>query len=64
LGVCLLFLGRIAYQWEKLSEVSCSYLTEIRAAQRRGSSTNFKARTHHRIAPARFRTLDFAERQG
>merc|ERR1712166_509443 len=33
-------------------------------SQRHGASTIFKARTHKRIAPARFRTLDFAERKG
>merc|ERR1712010_423538 len=33
-------------------------------AQRRGGSTIFKAHTSKRIAPAAFRTLDFAERKG
>jgi large subunit ribosomal protein L8e len=33
-------------------------------AQRHGSSAVFKAHTCKRVAPARFRTLDFAERAG
>jgi len=33
-------------------------------AQRKGSSTIFKAHSSKRIAPAQFRTLDFAEREG
>jgi len=32
--------------------------------QRRGGSTIFKAHTSKRVAPAAFRTLDFAERKG
>jgi len=32
--------------------------------QRRGASTIFKAHTSKRVSPARFRTLDFAERKG
>merc|ERR1712166_1319652 len=33
-------------------------------AQRHGGSRVFAAHTHKRLAPAKFRTLDFAERQG
>merc|ERR1712160_145277 len=33
-------------------------------AQRHGGSRVFAAHTHKRVAPAKFRTLDFAERQG
>jgi large subunit ribosomal protein L8e len=33
-------------------------------AQRHGGSTVFKAHTSKRVAPARFRTLDYAERHG
>merc|ERR1719498_2386331 len=33
-------------------------------AQRRGGSLIFASRSMHRVAPARFRTLDFVERQG
>jgi len=33
-------------------------------AQRRGGSSVFAAHTAKRVAPARFRTLDFAERRG
>jgi hypothetical protein len=33
-------------------------------AQRKGKSTIFKANSCKRIAPAQFRTLDFAEREG
>merc|ERR1712195_301656 len=33
-------------------------------SQRHGASTIFKCRTSKRVAPARFRTLDFAERKG
>jgi len=33
-------------------------------SQRKGSSTIFKAHSAKRIAPAQFRTLDFAEREG
>jgi len=33
-------------------------------SQRHGGSTVFKCRTSKRVAPARFRTLDFAERKG
>jgi large subunit ribosomal protein L8e len=42
------------------------YLTSLprNIAQRKGSSTIFKAHSSKRIAPAQFRTLDFAEREG
>jgi large subunit ribosomal protein L8e len=33
-------------------------------AQRHGGSLIFSSRSTHRVAPARFRTLDFVERQG
>jgi len=33
-------------------------------AQRHGGSSVFKSNTNHRVAPARFRTLDYAERSG
>jgi large subunit ribosomal protein L8e len=33
-------------------------------AQRHGGSLIFASHSHHRVAPARFRTLDFVERQG
>jgi large subunit ribosomal protein L8e len=33
-------------------------------SQRHGASTVFKSHTSKRVAPARFRTLDFAEREG
>jgi large subunit ribosomal protein L8e len=33
-------------------------------SQRHGASTVFKCRTHRRVAPARFRTLDYVEKQG
>jgi large subunit ribosomal protein L8e len=33
-------------------------------SQRHGNSTVFKAHTCKRVAPARFRTLDYAEKQG
>merc|ERR1711906_86320 len=33
-------------------------------AQRHGGSRVFAAHTHKRVAPAKFRTLDFAEREG
>jgi hypothetical protein len=33
-------------------------------AQRKGGSAIFRARTFHRKGPAKFRALDFAERQG
>merc|ERR1712010_359923 len=33
-------------------------------AQRHGGSLIFTSRSTHRVAPARFRTLDFVERQG
>jgi len=36
----------------------------VSIAQRRGASTIFKAHTSKRIAPARFRTLDYPERHG
>jgi len=35
----------------------------IRAC-RKGGSTVYKSHTHHRVAPAQFRTLDFSERNG
>jgi large subunit ribosomal protein L8e len=31
---------------------------------RKGAGSVFKAHTHHRIAPARFRKLDFIEKKG
>ncbi|MBA0788265.1 hypothetical protein Gotri_027268 [Gossypium trilobum] len=33
-------------------------------AQRKGAGSVFKAHTHHRKGPARFRSLDFGERNG
>jgi len=33
-------------------------------AQRKGGSTIFNAHVHKRVAPAQFRTLDFAEKEG
>jgi hypothetical protein len=39
-----------------------SHLSRI--AQRKGKSTIFKSHSSKRIAPAQFRTLDFAEREG
>ena len=33
-------------------------------AQRKGAGSVFKSHTHHRKGPARFRTLDFGERNG
>lgn len=33
-------------------------------AQRKGAGTVFKAHTTHRKGPAKFRHLDFAEREG
>ena len=33
-------------------------------AQRKGGSAIFRARTFHRKGPAKFRSLDYAERQG
>jgi len=33
-------------------------------AQRKGGSTIFRSHTSKRIAPAKFRTLDYAEREG
>jgi len=36
----------------------------VTRAQRRGASTIFRAHTSKRVAPAAFRTLDYAERHG
>jgi hypothetical protein len=33
-------------------------------AQRKGGSTIYKSHSAKRVAPARFRTLDFSEKQG
>nr|ACG45011.1 hypothetical protein [Zea mays] len=33
-------------------------------AQRKGAGSVFKSHTHHRKGPARFRSLDFGERNG
>ena len=36
----------------------------MRLGQRKGKSSIFKAHTIGRVAPAKFRNLDFAEREG
>jgi len=62
-------------QWEESFEVSPFSLVRVfrqreshpglfLVAQRKGKSTIFKANSSKRIAPAQFRTLDFAEREG
>jgi len=41
-----------------------TYQLFIYIAQRHGGSLIFTSHSKHRVAPARFRTLDFSERQG
>jgi len=43
---------------------NCLSMGKVIRSQRHGASTVFKSHTSKRVAPARFRTLDFAEREG
>jgi len=43
---------------------NCLSMGKVIRSQRHGNSTIFKAHTAKRVAPARFRTIDFAEREG
>jgi len=48
------------YYFKKISLI----MGRVIRSQRHGGSTIFKAFGSKRVAPARFRTLDFAERRG
>ena len=54
-----------AESWEESLGVSyCVERFNRSVAQRKGASKIFTAHTSKRVAPAQFRTLDFAEREG